>query len=105
MKEFSTLFYYLPSTTDREENIDQFKENVKLNPIDSSHEFLNSFPSDELFSFWLEYLTSAILDLRDSQLQMLHTFFSHMSKVSNDNLIWNTDHLLAKNTSINTTNM
>ena len=39
MKEFSTLFYYLPSTTDREGNIDQFKENVKLNPIDSSMNF------------------------------------------------------------------
>ena len=82
MKEFSTLFYYIPFTTDIKEKINQFKENVKLNPIDCSHEFLNSFSSDESFSFWLEYLTSAILDLRDSQVQMLHKCFSHMSKIS-----------------------
>ena len=105
MKEFSALFYYLPSTTDRKEKINKFKENVKLNLIDSSLEFLDSFSSDELFSFRLEYLTSAILDLRDLQVQMLYKFFSHMSKVSNDNLIWNTNNLLAKNTNINTINM
>ena len=33
-EEFSVLFYYLPSVTDRKEEINQFRDNVNLNPID-----------------------------------------------------------------------
>ena len=97
-EEFSTLFYYLSSTTDRKEKINQFKETVNLSPIDCSLEFLNLFSSDELFNFWPDYLTSAIPEQRDPQVQTLYKFFSHMAKVSNDNSIRNADHLLTKNT-------
>ena len=56
-EEFSNLFYYLPSTTDRKEDINQFRGNVNLNPVDCSLEFLNSFSNigvkfqPELFMF------------------------------------------------------
>lgn len=39
-KEFSALFYYLPFITDRKEHINQWRNNVNLNPIDCSLQFL-----------------------------------------------------------------
>ena len=81
-EEFSTLFYYLPLTTNRKEKINQSRKNLNLNPIDCSFEFLNLFSSDESFKF-----------------------SNHMAKVNNDKLIRNANHLLVKNTNINTTDM
>ena len=38
----STLFCYLPSTTDRKESVNQYNGNVQLHPIDCAYEkFLN----------------------------------------------------------------
>ena len=42
-EEFSTLFYYLPSITERKEKINQNRYNVNFNPIDCSLDFLNDF--------------------------------------------------------------
>ena len=42
-EDFSTLFFYLPSITDRKEKINQFPDNVSLNSVDCSLDFLNSF--------------------------------------------------------------
>ena len=50
-EESSTLFYYLPSATNRKGKINQFKENVNLNPTDCSLEFIIFFSSDESFNF------------------------------------------------------
>ena len=44
-------------------------------------------------------------EIREPQVQMLYRFLNHMTKVSNDNLTLNTDHLFAKNASINTNNI
>ena len=41
----STLFYYLPSITDRKESINQWRDNVNLTSIDFSIEFIESFSS------------------------------------------------------------
>ena len=43
-EEFSTLFHFLPSIIDRKEKIDQFRDNVNLDPADCS--LLNSFSFD-----------------------------------------------------------
>ena len=40
-EDFSSLFYYLPSTTNRKEKINQFKDNMSLNAINCSLKFLN----------------------------------------------------------------
>ena len=42
-EESSTLYFFLPSITDRSEKINKFRDNVSLNPIDCSLELLNSF--------------------------------------------------------------
>ena len=49
--ESSTLFFYLPSTTDRKESINQFKSNVQLHPIDALMKSLVSFLASKVLSF------------------------------------------------------
>ena len=38
VQEFSRMFFFLPSTTDRKEKINQFFKNVSLHPIDCRYE-------------------------------------------------------------------
>ena len=42
-EDFSTLFYYLPSITDRKEEINQHHNNVNISPVDCSISFIESF--------------------------------------------------------------
>ena len=42
-EDFSTLFYYLPSITDRKEDLNQHHNNVNLSPVDCSILFIESF--------------------------------------------------------------
>ena len=39
-EEFSNVFFYLSSTTDRKEKINQHKDNVEVSPIDCSLDYL-----------------------------------------------------------------
>ena len=47
VQEYSTLFFYLPSTTDRKENINQFVKNVSLHPIDCRYEDFKKYSRDQ----------------------------------------------------------
>ena len=47
-EESCSLLFYLPSVTDRKKKINQFRDNVNLNLIDCSLEFLNSFSPDKV---------------------------------------------------------
>ena len=38
VQEYSKLFFFLPSTTDRKEKINQFQKSVSLHPIDCRYE-------------------------------------------------------------------
>ena len=58
-EEFSSLFYFLLLITDQKEKINQHKENVNLNPIDCSLDYLNSFSPDKEVSFRPDLLNSA----------------------------------------------
>ena len=42
-EDFSTLFYYLPSITDIKDDINQYRNNVNLSPVDCSISFVESF--------------------------------------------------------------
>ena len=42
-EDFSMFFYYLPSITDRKEEINQHRNNVNLSPVDCSISFIESF--------------------------------------------------------------
>ena len=82
-EEFSDLFYYLPSITSRKEDINQFRGNVNLNPIDRSLEFLSSFSNDSV-KFQPELLSSEVLEIRNLQVEIMYNFFNHMAKTSNN---------------------
>ena len=46
-EDFSTLFYYLPSITDRKEDKSQHRNNINLSPVDCSIPFIESFSKNK----------------------------------------------------------
>ena len=88
----SSLFYFLPSVSDRKEAINQHKNNVSLSPIDITSEFIESF-SLESASFRPDLLNSSDEKERKPQTEMLYGLFKHIAKVSNQNLERNIAHL------------
>ena len=93
-EESSSLFFYLTSITDRKVKINQFRENVNLNPIDCSLELLSSFLPDKV-DFKPHLLNSKMPEKRDPQVEFLKKLFRQMAETSNANLIRNADYLLA----------
>ena len=94
-KDFSTLFYYLSSITDRKEDINQHRINVNLSPVDCSISFIESFSKkEEIFNPLL--LNSTEQDLKKPQVEMLYGVFRQMAEYSNNNLKRNANFLLAK---------
>ena len=93
--DFSMLFYYLPSITDRKEDINQHRNNVNLSPVYCSISFIESFSKNkEKFDMLL--LNSTDQDLRKPQVEMFYEVFRQMAEYSNNNLKRNADFLLAK---------
>ena len=91
----SSLFYFLPSISDRKEEINQHKNNVSLNPIDITTDFIESF-SPEKVSFKPDLLSSSDEKERKPQTEMLYGLFNHIAKVSNQNLERNIAYLNIK---------
>ena len=90
--ETSSLFYFLPSVSDRKEEINQHKNNVSLSPVDITVDFIESF-SVEKVSFRPDLLESSDEKERKPQTEMLYGLFKHMATVSNQNLQRNIVHL------------
>ena len=88
----SSLFYYLPSVSDRKEAINQFKNNVSLSPVNVTLELIESF-SSEGASFKPDLLNSSKEEERKPQTEMLYGLFKHIAKLSNQNLERNIAHL------------
>ena len=74
-EEFSTLFYYLPSITDRKETINQHKNNINLTPVDCPLTFIENFSSKKDTSFNPQLLNSANPEHRNLQVEMLYGLF------------------------------
>ena len=88
----SSLFYFLPSVSDRKEVINQHKNNVFLSPVNINAEFIESF-SKESVSFKPDLLNSSEIEQRKPQTEMLYGLFNHIAKLSNQNLERNIAHL------------
>ena len=88
----SSLFYFLPSVSDRKEAINQHRNNVALSPIDITSDFIESF-SVENASFKPDLLNSSDEKERKPQTEMLYGLFKYIAKVSNQNLERNIAHL------------
>ena len=88
----SSLFYFLPSVSDRKEGINQFKNNVSLSPVNVTLELIESFSSEGAL-FKPDLLNSSEEEERKSQTEMLYGLFKHIAKLSNQNLERNIAHL------------
>ena len=89
------LFFYLPSTTDKEKKINLHWDNVNLNHIDCSLAYLSSFSLNKEVSFRPDLLNSSDEELKNPQAEILYRFFRRIAETSNDNLVRDVDHLLA----------
>ena len=94
--EESSLFYFLPSISDRKEKIKEKRDNVNLNPIDCSFDYLNSFStSDKEVAFRPGLFDFANVELRIPQVELFYEFFRQMAETKNVNIVRNADFLLA----------
>ena len=91
----SSLFYFLPSISDRKESINQWKNNPSLVPIDLTINFIQTFSSQNE-KFQPDLLNSSDNKLRDPQVEMLHGVFKHIAQVSNQSLERNIAYLNLK---------
>ena len=91
--ESSSLFYFLPSLSDRKEEINQHKNNVSLSPVDVTVDFIEKFSPVENVSFKPDLLSSSDEKDRKPQTEILYALFNHIAKVSNENLERNIAHL------------
>ena len=94
-EDSSSLFYFLPSISDRKETINQWKNNPSLVPIDFSIDFIESFSSQNE-KFRPDLLNSTDNKVREPQVEMLYGVFKHMAQVSNQNLERNIAYLNLK---------
>ena len=91
--EYSTLFYYLPSITDRKEKINQFKNNVQLFPLTVEYDQFTTFNKDKQ-QFFPQHLDSTDLQLRSVARKTVVNYMKEATNFSNSNLKRNVKTLL-----------
>ena len=94
-EDSSSLFFFLPSITDRKEEINQWKNNTSLTPIDFTIEFIQIFSSKKA-KFKRHLLNSLDEKERKPQVEMMYGLFKHMAQYSNQNLSQNVTYLNSK---------
>ena len=93
---YSNMFYYLPSISDRKEEINQHKSNVSLLPIDVTLEFIASFSSEKQYKFQPDLLNSKDEKEREPHVKVLRDLFRNIAQFSNQNLERNIMYLNSK---------
>ena len=93
VQEYSTLFFYLPSTTDRKEKINQFVKNVSLYPIDCWYKDFRKYSWNQT-DFRPQDLDSPDLNKRLVAREIVVNFLKDAAQVSNSNLVHNVNTLL-----------
>ena len=78
--------------TDCKEDINQWQNNVNLNPIDCSLEFLSGFSTTGT-QFWPDFLELKNPEIRGPQ--VLYAFFNHMAQISNNTLVRSRNDLIS----------
>ena len=96
-KENENSFFYLLTITDRKEEINQWKNNPSLTPIDFSFSLIESFSTQKV-KFQPNLLNSFNENERAPQIEMLYGLFmsKHIAQFSNQNLQRNVTHLNLK---------
>ena len=83
--EYSTLFYFLPSITDRKEKINQFKNNVQLFPLTVEYNDFVEFNKSKQ-QFFPQHLESTNFELRSLARETVVNYMKHVTNISNSNL-------------------
>ena len=94
-EDSSSLFFFLPSITDRKEEINQWKNNPNLTPIDFTIDFIQKFSSKKT-KFEPHLLNSLDEKEREPQVEMMYGLFKHIAQYSNQNLSRNVTYLNSK---------
>ena len=94
-EDSSSLFFFLPSITDRKESINQWLGHVNLVPIDLTIDFFKSYSSKKE-KFKPHLLNSTDPEERTPQVEMLLVDVKHMAQYSNQNLSRNVNYQLVK---------
>ena len=87
-------FFNLPSTTDCFHDIDQFKENIPLHPMDYPYEDFRQYSKTKQ-DFGLLDLESKDLEKLIKAVNIVQKFFKDAAEVSNSNIVRNVNNLLA----------
>ena len=95
-ENYSNMFYYLPSISDRKESINQYKDNVSLVPMDVTIDFINTFSSEKQFSFQPNLLNSTDQKVREPHVKVIRQLFKHIAQYRNQNLERNITYLNMK---------
>ena len=82
--EYSTLFYFLPSITDRKEKINQFKNNVQLYPLTVPYDEFTEFNKGK--EFFPQHLESTDFEKRSVARETVVKYMKHVTNFSNSNL-------------------
>ena len=94
-EDSSSLCFFLPSITDRKEEINQWKNNPSLTPINFTIEFIQKFSSKKA-KFEPHLLNSLDEKERELQVEMMYGLFKHIAQYSNQNLSRNVTYLNSK---------
>ena len=92
--EISDICFYLPSITDRKEEINRYKDMVSLTPVTSKICDISAF-SPESYRFNPKHLDQEGKNLECAR-ETLYAYFKNVAKVSNSNLIQNCYALMKK---------
>ena len=93
----SNIFFYLPSITDRKEEINQYKDQVALVPITFTLEDFYKFSPCEDYKFNPADLDAEIgREKAILAAKTVEKWFHHAARMSNNNLLQNTFALIKK---------
>ena len=97
VQDFSTLFFFLPSTTDRKEKINKFMTNVSLHHIDVRYEDFQKYSRNRI-AFKPQDLDSTDLEKKAAAREIVLNHFKEAVTVSNSNLVCNVRTFLLRGT-------
>ena len=97
--DFSNLFYFLPSITDRKEKINQFKSNVQLYPVTVQYNEFTDYNKEKKL-FFPQHLESSDVNLRSLARETVVNYMKHITNYSNNNLTRNAKSLILTDKSI-----
>ena len=99
--DYSTMFYFLPSITDRKEKINQFKSNVQLYPLNVQHSEFSEY-NKERKPFFPQHLESSDSKLRSLARETVVNYMKHIANYSNNNLKRNAKSLILTDKTVET---